>query len=321
MRKLLGAILVLIALVGMAVADEASVHCQKVSVMVKTDSGSGSGVLVKRDIPMKDGSVRPTTFIVTAAHVVDSERRVRTVIIKGQEFKIVEFDELGLVREEREDGRSVGESKMICKVIKYSDADNERDVAILMILKKNFGDASAEFYLDEALPEVGTDLVHCGSLRGQLGANSITKGPLSQIGRVLDEQVFDQTAVPAFPGSSGGGVWILSEKKGDIPKYIGMLTQGAGETFNFIVPIREMVKWGKEAGVEWLFNPAVKPPTWEDLRKLPVEGAGSGDEPIKQTAGENKPKGKNHFFLYKPSQCESCGQKVTYDGHPVDAPK
>ena len=317
MRRLLGVMLVLITLTGVALADEASVHCQKVSVMVKTSAGSGSGVLVKRDIPTKDGSMRPTTFIVTAAHVVNSERTVRTVIIKGREFKIVEFDELGLVREEREDGRSVGESKMVCRVIKYSDADNERDVAILMILKKNFGDASTEFYLGEKLPEVGTDLVHCGSLRGQIGANSITKGPLSQVGRVLDEQIFDQTAVPAFPGSSGGGVWVLPEKKGTTPQYIGMLTQGVGETFNFIVPIRELLKWGKEAGVEWVFNPKITPPTWKELNNLPIEGAADSDSPT-QIDIDSEPKGKNHFYLYKPEICESCGQKIMYDGHLED---
>jgi len=295
MRNLFGMILVAcLLLVGTTLADEASVHCQQVSVMVKSDSGSGSGVLIKRDISMKDGTVRPVTFILSAAHVVDNTRHVRSVIVKGKEFKIVEFDELGLIREEREDGRPVGESKMICKVIKYSDANNERDVVVLMILKKDFGDASTEFYLDEQLPEVGLDLIHCGSLKGQLGVNSITKGPLSQVGRVLDEKVFDQTAVPAFPGSSGGGVWIVPDKKGDKPKYLGMLTQGSGETFNFIVPIRELMKWGKEAGVEWLFNPSVKPPSWEDLTKLPIEGAGSNisDEE------ESKPSGKNHFFLY-----------------------
>jgi len=317
MRKLLGVLLAVVLLVGMSYADEASVHCQKVSVMVKTDSGSGSGVLIKRDIPMKDGTMRPTTFILSAAHVVDDQRNVRTVIIKGKEFKVVEFDELGLVREEREDGRNVGESKMICKVIKYSDADNERDVTVLMILKKDFGEASAEFRLDGKPPEVGTDLVHCGSLQGQIGANSITKGPLSQVGRILDEQIFDQTAVPAFPGSSGGGVWIIPEKKGKTPQYIGMLTQGIGETFNFVVPVRELVKWGEEAGVSWLFDPSIKPPTWEELKDLPIEGSGDGDEPIKAGNSESKPKGKNHFYLYKPENCESCGQKV-HDGHNDD---
>ena len=315
MRRLLGVMLVLVALVGMAVADEASVHCQQVSVMVKTDSGSGSGVLIKRDIPMKDGTKRPTTFILSAAHVVDGQRNVRTVIIKGKEFKVVEFDELGLVKEEREDGRSVGEQKMICKVIKYSDADNERDVTVLLILKKNFGEGSAEFYLGDKIPEAGTDLIHCGSLQGQIGANSITKGPLSQVGRILDEQVFDQTAVPAFPGSSGGGVWIIPEKKNQTPQYMGMLTQGIGETFNFVVPVRELVKWGEEAGVSWLFDPKVKPPTWEELKKLNIEGAAATEDDAEGKV--SKPKGKNQFYLYKPDNCDECGQKV-HDGHSED---
>ena len=62
---------------------------------------------------------------------------------------------------------------------------------------------------------------------------------MSQVGRVLDlgsggGTVFDQTTVTAFPGSSGGGVFLTDGK------YVGMLVRGAGETFNLIVPVRRM---------------------------------------------------------------------------------
>ncbi|HAT67623.1 MAG TPA: hypothetical protein DCS66_24005, partial [Flavobacteriaceae bacterium] len=64
-----------------------------------------------------------------------------------------------------------------------------------------------------------TELYHVGSLLGQTGSNSMTRGIVSQVGRVLnlgsgDGTVFDQTTVTAFPGSSGGGVF-LSERSGD----------------------------------------------------------------------------------------------------------
>ncbi len=94
-----------------------------------------------------------------------------------------------------------------------------------------------------------------------------------------------------------------------------MLTQGIGETFNFVVPVRELVKWGEEAGVSWLFDPKITPPTWEELKKLPVEGAAATED---EADGKvSKPKGKNHFYLYKPADCDECGQRV-YDGHSKD---
>ena len=76
----------------------------------------------------------------------------------------------------------------------------------------------------------------------------MTRGIVSQVGRVLslgtgDGTVFDQTTVTAFPGSSGGGVF-LSERSGDkAGQYMGMLVRGAGETFNLIVPVRRMRSW------------------------------------------------------------------------------
>jgi hypothetical protein len=66
--------------------------------------------------------------------------------------------------------------------------------------------------------------------------------------------VFDQTTVNAFPGSSGGGVFVAGdseETKQYRGQYCGMIVRGAGETFNLIVPIRRMRAWSKAAGCNW----------------------------------------------------------------------
>ena len=81
--------------------------------------------------------------------------------------------------------------------------------------------------------------------------------------------LFDQTTVTAFPGSSGGGVFLTDGQ------YIGMLVRGAGETFNLIVPIRRMAKWAKSEKIEWAMNPEKKAPKLEEIMKLPKEKAGS----------------------------------------------
>jgi hypothetical protein len=170
---------------------------------------------------------------------------------------------------------------MEAKVIKYSDSENGEDLALLMIRKKGFIDKSATFYKAAGKPvAIGTELYHVGSLLGQTGSNSMTRGICSQVGRVLDlgtgdGVVFDQTTVTAFPGSSGGGVF-LSERSGEkAGQYMGMLVRGAGETFNLIVPVRRMRSYAKKQGVLWAIDTDTKIPTLEEITSLSAEGAES----------------------------------------------
>jgi hypothetical protein len=135
----------------------------------------------------------------------------------------------------------------------------------------NFVTDSVSFYLDEKIPGLGTDLLHVGSLLGQMGANSMTDGIYSQHGRLikgLNKHVFDQTTCTAFPGSSGGGVYLKSDAR-----YVGMLVRGAGEGFNLIVPVRRMVKYCEEHKIMWALDPKVAMPTEKALNSAPIEHA------------------------------------------------
>jgi len=261
-------------------------HLQDVSVTVKTWDGEGSGVIITRDIVVTSSDAEKpfkvkVNFVLTAAHVIDGLRSVRTIIKDGQSKKIIEFKDAQIVKELVEDGRRVGEMKMEAKVIKYSDSENGEDLALLMIRKKGFIDKSAIFYEAKGKPvPIGTELYHVGSLLGQTGSNSMTRGICSQVGRVLDlgsagGVVFDQTTVTAFPGSSGGGVF-LSERSGDkAGQYVGMLVRGAGETFNLIVPVRRIKLWAEREKISWLMNESCDTPPLRDILSLPIEGGGS----------------------------------------------
>jgi S1-C subfamily serine protease len=245
-------------------------HLQDISVTIKAESGysksEGSGVLISRQIEGEG-----VTFVWTAAHVVDNLRNVRTVVDEsGSSVKIIEFDDAQIVKELVEGGRRVGEMKMDARVIKYSDADHGQDLALLMVRAKNYGKAGAKFYTneDEDIIPIGTQLFHVGSLLGQMGANSMTSGIVSQVGRVEGKVEFDQTTVTAFPGSSGGGVYLTNGT------YIGMLVRGAGENFNLIVPIRRMSKWAKSNGLLWALDAKQKMPTFEDIENISIESSG-----------------------------------------------
>jgi S1-C subfamily serine protease len=244
-----------------------SVYLQDISVTIVTNRGEGSGVVKSK----KDEHGNVVNFVWTAAHVVDSLRSVRHVIDPktGTSRQIVEFADAYVVKDIKQNGRSVGQLKLAAEVVRYSDADTGHDLALLRIRKNGFIKSSAVFYTGE-IPAIGTDLFHVGSLLGQMGSNSMTTGIVSQQGRLIgggNKKVFDQTTCPGFPGSSGGGVFTTDGR------YMGMLVRGAGETFNLIVPVRRMRNWVKEANIEWAMNDDAMP-TDVKMESLPIEDVG-----------------------------------------------
>ena len=267
-------------------------HLQEISVTIRAGRSEGSGVLFSRKIEGED-----VTFVWTAAHVVSGLKESREVVDSktGTKRSIVAFKDAQILKELVQDGRRVGETVMEAEVIKYSDADNGHDLAILMVRKRGFGSESASFYLDKNIPAIGTQLFHVGSLQGQMGANSMTTGIVSQIGRVLSginsKVVFDQTTATAFPGSSGGGVYLTDGR------YVGMLVRGAGEGFNFIVPIRRLHKWAEEKKIGWLVDPKAKAPTMEELRKINIDDVDFGKNAHKDGDGDEAD--PMHAFLIR----------------------
>jgi hypothetical protein len=267
-----------------------SEYLQDISVTIKSHGkysrSEGSGILITRTIGKEK-----VTFVWTCGHVIDNLRSVRTVIKGGTQKKIVEFDDVQIVKELVESGRRVGEIKMDAVVVKYSDPDDGEDLAVLMVRARDYGKGSGRFYLDSKEPiiPIGTPLFHVGSLLGQMGANSMTSGIVSQVGRIHGKAEYDQTTVTAFPGSSGGGVFLQTGE------YVGMIVRGAGEGFNLMVPIRRMKKWAKEHDIMWALDPKVKMPSMADIEKLPVETISADDESSKK----KKNGGKSLPYLIK----------------------
>ena len=279
MKSCLFLIPLLIALCCMPAAavekNEVPDHLQNISVTIKAGEAQGSGTIVTRRI-----GEDTVTFIWTAAHVVENLRTTRQVIsAEGGTRTLVEFRDAQIVQERQQDGRRVGEVKYDCRIIKYSDADYGEDLCLMMVRCKNAYPlaVSARFVTDKKyVPAIGIELSHCGSLLGQFGANSYTTGVLSQVGRTLEMaganvKVFDQVTAVAFPGSSGGGMFLRENGE-----YVGMLTQGVMKLqgFNFIVPVRRIHTWAQDAKIEWAVDPSIPMPSLEEIEKIPVEDAG-----------------------------------------------
>lgn len=299
MKKLALLLAIAVTQVNLWAADKpVAEHLQDISVTIRAENGwsagEGSGVIFTR----KDKSGNLVNFVWTAAHVVDNLRTERRVLVNGAPRTLVEFKDAKIIKVIRQDGRAVGRLELDAEVIKWSDADDGHDLALLRVRKRNFVTDSVKFYLEDKTPALGTELWHVGSLLGQLGSNSMTDGIYSQHGRLIPELnklVFDQTTVAAFPGSSGGGVYLKKDAR-----YVGMIVRGAGETFNLIVPVRRMVEWAKKNKIEWALDPKVKMPSDDELKKITVEDTGasfSDDDTKKRKPG--KTRAKNFPFILK----------------------
>ncbi len=254
--KVLQLLLPLLLFAAVTTAGSLDFSVLEPSVTVKASYGTGSGVVFVRD---------DRCFVLTAGHVVASLRHVVTKLDKkeGRERKEERFDDASIVQVLYQEGRKVGKVEFDAKVIAYSDAEDGEDLALLEIRKRAFVTRGAKFTKDVKPLAIGTRIYHCGSLQGELGSNSLTDGIISRIGRVVKNKVYDQTNATAFPGSSGGGVFTEGGE------YIGMITRGAGETFNLFIPARRIRSWLEREDLLWVIDSSLP---------IPKESKGESDK-------------------------------------------
>ena len=256
------------------VTDQAILdNLQSVSVTISVDGrGRGSGTMFTREV--SDGVFK--SYVWTAAHVVDDLRTERMVIDRktGTKRIIVGFKDCQIYQETLQDGRKVAQRYLECRVVCYSNCDTGEDIALLEVRLSNYTTKTTTFYLGDKIPGIGTELIHVGSLLGDIGSNSLTTGVTSQVGRLLSingnyaEAIYDQTSTVAFPGSSGGG--CFNQETG---QYIGMLTAGIRDAqgFHWYVPVRRMRDWAKEMNLEWAMDATASMPNAADLKAIPID--------------------------------------------------
>jgi S1-C subfamily serine protease len=202
-------------------------HLLEVSCKITAANHSGSGVIVTRKV----GQVN-RTFVWTAGHVA------REVKKEDGTFQYVLID---IEKGER----------YRANVIAYSECE---DLALLEIDEDNVILASTIFYRSDVPLELGTDLIHVGSVLGI--RNSVSTGVLSRNDHIESDgpEIYDQTSVMGYPGSSGGGVFLRNGQ------CIGLLVRGLGPGINFIVPIRRMREWARKENIEWALDPTLPIP-------------------------------------------------------------
>lgn len=234
---------------------------QSVTLVTK-DHMFGSGVVISR---------KNKNFVLTAAHIF---RDIRKSIIVEKEDNTrvtkVEFDKVYVIKDIYNDEGKQGEIVVEGKIIKYSDAETGEDLALVELDEKKF-DLDTKFYLKANTPKIGTPLWHIGSILGYEGSNSLTDGIISKVGcktmlEFPNEVIFDRTTITAYPGSSGGGVFLK-----DSGEYVGMLTRIIQPNYNLIVPIRRIKEWTSKNKIDWVLDSTKPLPKDEELAKIPVE--------------------------------------------------
>lgn len=178
------------------------------SVMVVTDSGSGSATVFKATVRGKVWA-----FILGANHVTEKAPVV-------------------MVRRPTLDGYS--------EALAYRLHDNsELDVSVYVVVDQRWNagvHSSPSFAAHHVVP--GQTVHHVGSFLGEAGFQSYAKGKVSFAFRELPGLgLFHQLTATAYPGSSGGGVFD------DHGCYVGMLVRGIGSDFNFITPGSFLEQW------------------------------------------------------------------------------
>ena len=278
MRRLVSFVAALMLVSQLAIANpitdqEILNNLQNVSVTISVDGhGRGSGTLFTREVSA--GTYK--SFVWTAGHVVDDLRTERSVIDRetGTKRIIIGFKDCQIYQETIQDGRKVKQEYLDCKVICFSNGNTGDDQAVLEVRMRNYSQATTTFYSGKEIPGIGTELIHVGSLLGDIGSCSFTTGVTSQVGRLLAlndnyaEVVYDQTSAVAFPGSSGGGVF--NQETGE---YIGMLTAGIRDAqgFAWYVPIRRQREWAKSVNMEWAMDVSVEMPSKRELKEIPID--------------------------------------------------
>jgi S1-C subfamily serine protease len=126
---------------------------------------------------------------------------------------LIFFNDVTVSQDVVVDGAKAAVRKARATVLRFS---LKHDLAVLCVHDAPWLKAGARFASAGFVPRVGADIFHVGCLWGPIGPNSYSRGHIAAVGRLRENGspndsgvVFDQSALVALPGSSGGGVYRL----------------------------------------------------------------------------------------------------------------
>lgn len=214
------------------------------SIYVQNADGCGSGVLFTK------GDV---SFVWTAAHVMRIDPPAPNGpagmlgLLNPDLMPLPEVLTTATVTQRLyRNGKIISEHKAAAELIAYSA---EYDLALLEVSVRGFTKATTEFYEDETLPRLGTEVYHVGNYHCD-ALFSLTDGVIAQ-----HHEHQDQTTAVIFPGSSGGGIFLK-----DDGRCLGIVQTYKHPVVSYFCPTRRMREWARSAGIEWAMTRSLPTP-------------------------------------------------------------
>lgn len=205
------------------------------TVVVKNgedDTGTGITIVKGNDV-----------YVLTCAHIF-----MNSPSIKVFNYSLKIFPEIVVKKYYIKKEETVMEVVVKAEMFRYSP---EEDLAVLK-LKNSINTGSTRFYSKNNWPDFGQTIYHIGHYKGERFAPySFTSGYIAYPNRYLYGNVFDQTSLTIYSGSSGGGVFLSTGE------CIGLISIAArdGDNCNFVIPIRRIRDWAKKEGIGHLLQP------------------------------------------------------------------
>jgi V8-like Glu-specific endopeptidase len=196
-------------------------------------------------------------FVLTAGHVVDDlVKKIDNNPHDGKpDYKPNEPFAVKVSRYLYKNEEVYGKIENYGKIIKYSPATQSGyDLAVIYIPEPIIPFKSAVAVKSTKDYKVGDAVVHYGNMIGNVLHSSITKGHVNFKNRLLDNRYYDQVSCTAFPGSSGGGIFLEKDLS-----YIGMIVIGirGADNINFAVPIRTIHEWFEKNDLKFILDPSL----------------------------------------------------------------
>jgi len=251
-------LLVLVSLVpaNSSAPNDLDEPCVMISYTTAAGSVYGSGVsFINDDIE----------FVWTAGHVVESAEKIETIVDPqtGESKVISSFDNVKVIKYIYNDEEKVGELIVFAEVIRYSDAVNGYDLALLKT-KHKITKRGTEFF--EEVVNVGQEVYFIGSPMGPPGYNSYITGMVAANKRGVSGfnhntntpiVNLDQYNLAITGGASGGPVFDLKSNR-----LMGLVVRAGTSqpSIAWAVPSKVIIKFAKENDCEWAITNKVKVP-------------------------------------------------------------
>ena len=255
MRRLIYLCVALFAFTNTCFSDFNPSLLQNQNVMVQFEDTYGSGVLVTRKI-----GEQKYNFVITCSHTIDEAKKIVKSIDTGVVKENIIFKQVNVIKENFKNNEPSIIQTTSSRIVLFNE---EYDISVLM-LDVFLYDTDIVFYANESI-NVGTEAIHVGNFKGELGFNSVSTGVISHNNRIDEGQKFLQISNTVYQGSSGGGVYNKDNE------YVGMVSHTFGENFNYAIPIVVIKDVLKRGGYEFLYDKSISVDSVEDIKKLPIE--------------------------------------------------